>query len=285
MRWVYIHSSIFVADKTVLQSGSYGDMPGGKTYIAADSRRIASDNDVGLINRAMNFISGKDTDTGGNTDLQKRIKRFISDSDSSVSGNSQNTDLQQKINNYLADSSPVENSRLTNSDISGSLSVIDNLHLNTSAQAIDYDFEIDYRLKSIDYELNQIKTVDEVNQWWKDGNNYKPPYKQVTNVKEIILSEDTMFVRVYDIDNADMKGGWVMKYEDIKGLTPKEIQNKYALSYTPKFIVDVYLKAGTKLNSGIANNLFGNDGGGIQFDMQNKRVGQFFNERLIKERA
>ena len=157
--------------------------------------------------------------------------------------------------------------------------------IHISAQVIDYDFEIDSRLKSIDYELNQIKTADEVNQWWKEGNNYKPPYKQGTNVKEIILSEDTMFVRVYDIDNADMKGGWVMKYEDIKGLTPKEIQNKYALSYTPKFIVDVHLKAGTKLNSGIANNLFGNDGGGIQFDMQNKRVGQFINERLIKGRA
>ena len=37
--------------------------------------------------------------------------------------------------------------------------------------------------------------------------------------------------------NSNLEGGWVMRAEDIKGLTPKEIQAKFALEYEPIFIV------------------------------------------------
>ncbi len=57
------------------------------------------------------------------------------------------------------------------------------------------------------------------------GADYKPPYKPGTIVKEIELTENTTFVRVYDNmpDGSGMYGGWVMKAEDIEGLTPLEI--------------------------------------------------------------
>ncbi|MFR0955263.1 MAG: hypothetical protein ACLSFA_05490 [Roseburia inulinivorans] len=41
-----------------------------------------------------------------------------------------------------------------------------------------------------------------------------------------------------------------MRAEDIKGLTPKEIQAKFALEYEPKFIGEVELKAGDTVRLG-----------------------------------
>ena len=61
------------------------------------------------------------------------------------------------------------------------------------------------------------------------------PYNHGTLVKKIELTENTTFVRVYDNmpDGSGMYGSWVMKADDIKGLTPLEIQNKFALPNTP----------------------------------------------------
>ena len=70
--------------------------------------------------------------------------------------------------------------------------------------------------------------------------------------------------------------------EDIGGLTPQEIQNKFALPNIPKYICDVNLEAGTRLRTGEVNPLFGFDGGG-QYDLiiNGKNVGTFTNERII----
>ena len=83
--------------------------------------------------------------------------------------------------------------------------------------------------------FNEVKTftAEETNQWFIDNvkPDYKPPYKLRTLVKEIELTENTTFVRVYDNmpDGSGMYGSWVMKADDIKGLTPLEIKNKFAL--------------------------------------------------------
>ena len=92
---------------------------------------------------------------------------------------------------------------------------------------------------------------------------YEPPYKPGTSVTEIQLTENATYVRVYDKVNSRMQGGWVMKAEDIGGLTPQEIQNKFALPNIPKYICDVNLEAGTRLRAGEVNPLFGFDGGAI----------------------
>ena len=83
------------------------------------------------------------------------------------------------------------------------------------------------------YKKVKTFTAEETNQWFIDNvkPDYKPPYKPGTIVNEIELTENTSFVRVYDNmpDGSGMYGSWVMKAEDIEGLTPLEIQNKFVL--------------------------------------------------------
>ena len=122
--------------------------------------------------------------------------------------------------------------------------------------------------------INQYQSAESVNAWW-EARGYKSPYKEKTVVQDITLTEDTKFVRVYDGVNSNLEGGWVMRAEDIKGLTPKEIQAKFALEYEPKFIGEVELKAGDTVRLGEVGPNFGFDGGGIQIDLQQQWVGDF----------
>ena len=122
--------------------------------------------------------------------------------------------------------------------------------------------------------INQSQSAESVNAWW-EARGYKSPYKEKTVVQDITLTEDTKFVRVYDGVNSNLEGGWVMRAEDIKGLTPKEIQAKFALEYEPKFIGEVELKAGDTVRLGEVGPNFGFDGGGIQIDLQQQWIGDF----------
>lgn len=133
------------------------------------------------------------------------------------------------------------------------------------------------------YKILNTSSAEDVNKILKDTMGYEPPYKPGTSVTEIQLTENATYVRVYDKVNSRMQGGWVMKAEDIAGLTPQEIQNKFALPNTPKYICDVNLEAGTRLRTGEVNPLFGFDGGGQQYDLiiNGKNVGTFTNERII----
>ena len=130
-------------------------------------------------------------------------------------------------------------------------------------------------------------TAEETNQWFIDNvkPDYKPPYKPGTLVKEIELTENTTFVRVYDNmpDGSGMYGSWVMRAYDIEGLTTLEIQNKFALPNTPKYVCDVGLEAGTHIRVGEVNPLDGwGNGGGTQYDLIGQRIGDFKNERLLE---
>ena len=83
-------------------------------------------------------------------------------------------------------------------------------------------------------------------------------------------------------DGSKMHGGWIMRPEDIEGLTPLQIQEKFALPSTPKYICDVELEAGTHLRVGEVNPLEGwGSGGGTQYDLIGQRVGNFTNERPL----
>ena len=84
-------------------------------------------------------------------------------------------------------------------------------------------------------------------------------------------------------DGSGMYGSRVMKAEDIKGLTPLEIQNKFALPNTPKYVCDVELDAGTHIRVGEVNPLDGwGTGGGTQYDLIGQRIGDFKNERILE---
>ena len=84
--------------------------------------------------------------------------------------------------------------------------------------------------------LNQYQSAESVNDWWANNGYDRPPYTPKTVVQDITLDCDTIFVRVYDGNISGLRGGWVMCAEDIKGLTPEQIQQKFALPSTPKYI-------------------------------------------------
>lgn len=74
---------------------------------------------------------------------------------------------------------------------------------------------------------------------------------------------------------------WVMRAEDIKGLTPEQIASKYGLPQVPTMVGDVSIPAGTKLNVSAANGISPNaskgiftgdnvGGGGVQFQIQTR---------------
>lgn len=140
---------------------------------------------------------------------------------------------------------------------------------------------------TIRYKEIRSFSAEEANQWFADNVNpdYIPPYKPETIVKEIELTEKTTFVRVYDNmpGGSSMYGSWMMQADDIFGLTPLEIQDKFALPNTPKYVCDVELEAGTHIRVGEVNPIDGwGKGGGIQYDLIGQKIGVFKNERILE---
>jgi hypothetical protein len=123
--------------------------------------------------------------------------------------------------------------------------------------------------------VNKYESAESVNNWWKKQGYSQPPYTPKTVVQEITLLEDTKFVRVYDGVESGLYGGWIMRAEDVKGLTPLQIQEKFALPRLPEYIGEVVLPKGSTIRAGEVNPLFGNKGGGFQFDMMQQRIGEF----------
>ena len=98
---------------------------------------------------------------------------------------------------------------------------------------------------------------------------------------DIFVKENTKFVRVYR-ESGKLTGGWVMEAEQIEGLTPSQIKNKFALEYEPKYICDVEIPAGSTVRYGIANKIINwGNGGGTQYDLMGQFIGKFTNERLL----
>lgn len=52
---------------------------------------------------------------------------------------------------------------------------------------------------------------------------------------------------MYTENITSAKGQWVMNYEEIQGLSSKQIKDKFALPYEPTHICDVELPAGTEV--------------------------------------
>lgn len=132
--------------------------------------------------------------------------------------------------------------------------------------------------------IGKMPTKQANDEWAARG--YKDmPYKENETAQIIKLDKETKFVRTYDKENSGMYGSWVMKYDDVKGLTPEQIADKFALPQVPKYLCDVTLPEGTVMRTGECNPLFGWAGGGQQFDLMGEKVGQFGNEREIGKSA
>jgi filamentous hemagglutinin len=64
--------------------------------------------------------------------------------------------------------------------------------------------------------------------------DYKPPYALGTQVTDFVSDGKIEFVRV--VSGKKPRGQWIMRQSDIKGLTPQQIADKFALAITDNIL-------------------------------------------------
>lgn len=118
------------------------------------------------------------------------------------------------------------------------------------------------------HKVERTLTADEANApHVKAGRN--PPYADGKAVQDIRLKDDATFARVHGPDNKARS--WMMRKEDIEGLTPVQIKDKFALPDTPTLVSDVNVPAGTLIRTGeVAPQVGWGSGGATQFELLNR---------------
>ena len=139
----------------------------------------------------------------------------------------------------------------------------------------------EYTTSKTDCKLLETKNAKTVNEAYKMDFGYDPPYLDGTEVKYIKYETDQRFVRVYSSKGKQVSS-WIMKYEDIEGLTAREIKIKYSLPDEPYYITDVRVPSGTEIETGIVNALFGGDSGAQHYNLLGQEKAEwFYNKRKI----
>ena len=159
----------------------------------------------------------------------------------------------------------------------------------SSVVALDVTQRDTNKLKSIN--LSKLKVVKnstpkEANLFWREKAGYtNDPYDENYEVK-LVKNNGESFVRVYTASKTNKASAWFMREEDIIGLTPEEIKDKFALPYTPTHVVNVKI-GNITIRTGIVKEVESwGKGKGQQFDTNGTRLNeeQFVNEREIGER-
>jgi hypothetical protein len=107
----------------------------------------------------------------------------------------------------------------------------------------------------------------------------EPSYLPGSKVYEFSMNKPTEYVRVYTSDTSKQAGGWMMRAEDVAGLSAEQIAAKYSLPEIPSMITNVSVPAGTRMEASVANDIFlGADkgGGGLQFRVVDKVDSEIF---------
>lgn len=112
-------------------------------------------------------------------------------------------------------------------------------------------------------QILRTRRAEDVNATYPAG--YQPPYKPGTQVLEFRAQADEVFVRVHG--EANQARSWMMRAEDIQGLTPEQIRSKFALPELPSFVSEVHVPAGTAVRTGVVNPIFGGTGNATQFEL------------------
>ena len=94
----------------------------------------------------------------------------------------------------------------------------------------------------------------------------KAPYSDSVKPRKITLNNERIFVRVHtDLNQAR---SWLMRSDEIEGLTPFEIKNKFALPDLPRYVSEVHVPVGTSLRVGrVAAQDGWGVGGGMQYEL------------------
>ncbi len=91
-----------------------------------------------------------------------------------------------------------------------------------------------------------------------------PPFDTGTEVTDIVTTRPLVFVRVYAPPSTGI-GSWIMRASEIRGLTPEQIKNVFALQNIPASVAYVIVPSGSTIYTGIAAPISGwGNGGAIQ---------------------
>jgi hypothetical protein len=94
----------------------------------------------------------------------------------------------------------------------------------------------------------------------------RPPFDPSRPIFDFETNGTTTFQRVYTEGVTGRSGGFLLNADDIRGLTPQQIKDKFDLPHLPTHVVDVTPRAGTIIRTGTVNaGNFGGTGGGRQF--------------------
>ncbi len=118
-----------------------------------------------------------------------------------------------------------------------------------------------------------VRSADEVNDTFRKR-GYRPPYAG-SRVREFQTTQELKFLRVHG--NENQARSWIMRTEEIKGLSPKQIQDKYSLPEFPTFVSEVRVPPQTRMRMGKAASQEGwGGGGGMQYELLDKIDNSFF---------
>lgn len=157
----------------------------------------------------------------------------------------------------------IENGIKTVLDSSGILKLIDNSGNQVGRIANNVMEVSKHGIKAVDGSV-LFRTADDVNAELALLNYADPPF--IGDVIEFVTKESEQFVRFHNTANPARP--WVMKLSDVQGFNSiDEIRNFHSIpsSNSLTHYSTMSVPAGTKIYSGSANGLYGFDGEGLQF--------------------
>jgi filamentous hemagglutinin len=96
------------------------------------------------------------------------------------------------------------------------------------------------------------------------------------------LSKDQSFVRVHGEGN--QARSWMMRPDEIAGLSPAQIKERFALPELPKFVSEVHVPKGTRVRVGTVGSQAGwGGGGGTQYELLDRLPEAAFKNRRVLE--
>lgn len=120
--------------------------------------------------------------------------------------------------------------------------------------------------------LRLISAMDANRQFVRKGQF--PPFAEGTFIRQFDAATELQFVRVHSALNP--RGGWLVRAEEIRGLSPQQIQQRLALPEVPTHIQVVTVPRGTTMQVGRA-------GAQPQWGIPNKGAFQYRVEGILPE--
>jgi outer membrane autotransporter protein len=138
----------------------------------------------------------------------------------------------------------------------------------------------------------QILSAEDVNAYLAMKGYIFPPFLAHTQVPETMPSQTLRFVRVYNpATGSNQTGRWIMRAQFIRGLTPEQIRDRFALPSVPTHITLVEMPANfAPLYTGIAGPIaqYGQGGGQQSYivgDQYPFPVSAFIHPQLLTAQA